>query len=82
MVAVCRKFGKDVPECWKYADENGTADWIHASDPYGFTNVYYIKSTPQIFILDKNKEIISKRIAAEQLEEVMDRIIEMKQKEK
>ncbi len=80
LVAVCRKFGKDVPECWKYVDENGTQDWIHASDPYGFTNVYHIKSTPQIYILDENKKILSKRIAAEQLEEVMDRIIEMNKK--
>lgn len=82
LVAICRKQVKDIPECWKYVDENGTADWIHAFDPYGYTSLYYIKSTPQLFILDKNKEIISKRIAPEQLEEVMDRIIEMKQKEK
>lgn len=81
IIAVCRKFGKDVPECWKYADENGTSDWIHAVDPYNNAKVYYVKTTPQIFILDKNKEIISKRIAPEQLEEVMNRIIEMKQKE-
>jgi thiol-disulfide isomerase/thioredoxin len=83
LVAVCRKFGKDVPECWKYVDENGTQDWIHATDPYNTAKVYYVKTTPQIFILDKNKEIISKRIAPEQLNEVMDRIIEMnKKKEK
>lgn len=82
LVAVCRKQVKDLPECWKYVDENGTSDWIHAFDPYGFTNIYYVKTTPQIFILDKNKEIISKRIAPEQLNEVMDRIIEMNKKEK
>ncbi|MFN7118602.1 MAG: redoxin domain-containing protein [Saprospiraceae bacterium] len=82
IVAVCRKFGKDVPECWKYVDENGTQDWIHASDPYNYAKVYYVKTTPQVFILDKNKEIISKRIAPEQLNEVMDRIIEMNKKDK
>jgi thiol-disulfide isomerase/thioredoxin len=82
LIAVCRKFGKDVPECWKYVDENGVQDWIHAVDPYNFAKVYYIKSTPQIFILNKNKEILSKRLAPEQLNEVMDRIIEMNKKEK
>jgi hypothetical protein len=43
--------------------------------------VYNIKSTPQLYILDRNKEILSKRIGAEQLEEVMDRIIEMREQE-
>lgn len=77
LVGVCRKFGKDVPECWKYVDENGTQNWIHATDPYNYAKVYYVKTTPQVFILDKDKKIISKRIAPEQLNEVMDRIIEM-----
>lgn len=81
IVAICRN-NKDVPECWKYVDENGTGDWIHAYDPYNFTSPYYVRSTPTIFILDKDKKILSKRIAPEQLEEVMDRIIEMNKKEK
>ncbi len=80
LVGVCRKFGKDIPECWKYVDENGTQDWIHAVDPYNYAKVYYVKTTPQVFILDKDKKIISKRIAPDQLNEVMDRIIEMNKK--
>lgn len=83
--AVCFKFGKDVSGCWDYVDEKGTQDWIHAVDPYNsskYSDVFYVKSTPTIYILDKNKEIISKRIGAEQLEEVMNRIIEMKAQEK
>lgn len=82
LIGVCRKTPKDFPDCWKYVDENSIGDWIQAVDPYGFTNIYYVTSTPQIFILDRDKKIISKRIAPEQLEEVMDRIIEMNQKEK
>lgn len=83
LVGVCRKFSKDnIAECWKYVDENATGDWIQAVDPYGFTNIYYVKSTPSVFILDRDKKIISKRIAPEQLEDVMNRIIEMRQKEK
>lgn len=78
LVAVCSKTGNDVPACWEYVDENEVADWIHAFDPtYRFSTVYNIKSTPQIYILNKDKEIISKRIAAEQLEEVMTQIIQM-----
>ncbi len=85
LVAVCVKFTKDIPDCWKYVDENEIGDWMHLVDPYHrskFSQVYNIKTTPQVYILDKNKEIISKRIGAEQLEEVMDKIIEMNKKEK
>lgn len=83
--AVCVKFTDEVPKCWEYVDENGIQDWIHCVDPYNmsrFTSTYDTRSTPLIFVLDHNKEILSKRIAAEQLEEVMDRIIEMKKQEK
>ena len=85
IVAVCAKFTDEIPDCWKYIDENGIGDWLHTIDTYHrsrFMTIYNIKSTPQIYILDRNKEILSKRIGAEQLEEVMDRIIEMREKEK
>jgi thiol-disulfide isomerase/thioredoxin len=81
LVAVCSKFGDEVGECWKYVDENGTHDWLQLVDPYHrsrFMTVYNIKTTPQLYILGADKEIISKRIGAEQLEEVMDKIIEMR----
>ena len=84
IVAVCAKFTDEIPDCWKYIDENGIGDWLHTVDEFHrsrFMTVYNIKSTPQLYILDRNKEIISKRIGAEQLEEVMDKIIEMREKE-
>ncbi|GJM34684.1 MAG: hypothetical protein DHS20C18_36850 [Saprospiraceae bacterium] len=84
IVAICTKFTDEIPDCWKYVDENETQDWLHTVDPYHqskFMKLYDISTTPQIYILDRNKEIISKKIGAEQLEEVMDRIIEMKQKQ-
>ena len=37
-----------------------------------------VRSWPTIYVLDHKKEIISKRIGAEQLEELMDKIIENK----
>ncbi len=78
LVAVCTKQKDELPECWEYVDEHEIQDWMHTSDPYFRSmKLYNIKSTPQIFILDKNKEIITKKIGAEQLEEVMTRILEM-----
>ena len=84
IVAICTKFMDEIPDCWKYIDDNGIQDWLHTIDQYHqskFMKIYDINTTPQIYILDRNKEIISKKIGAEQLEEVMDRIIEMKQKQ-
>ncbi len=84
LIAICAKFTDEVPPCWEYVDEQQIGDWMHLVDPYlrsRFMTVYNIKTTPQIFVLDENKKILSKRIGAEQLEEVMDRIIEMRQKE-
>lgn len=81
--AVCFKFTDEVPKCWDYIDENGIQDWLHTVDPYHrtkFADLYFLKTTPQIFILDRKKEILIKRIGAEQLEEVMDEIIKMKGK--
>ncbi|MEN0006084.1 MAG: thioredoxin-like domain-containing protein [Bacteroidota bacterium] len=79
LMAVCVKFTDDIPECWKYIDENEIGDWLHTVDTYlrsKYTSIYDVKTTPQMYILNKDKEIISKRIGAEQLEEVMDKIIE------
>ena len=85
IVAVCTKFTDEIPDCWKYVDDNEIGDWLHTVDEFHrslFMKVYNIKSTPQIYVLDRNKKILSKRIGAEQLEEVMDKIIEMREKEK
>lgn len=84
MVAVCTKFTDEIEGCWDYIEEKEIGDWLHLVDPYHrsrYMKVYNIKTTPQIYILDRNKEILSKRIGAEQLEEVMDRIIEMREQE-
>lgn len=79
IMAVCVKFTEEVPECWEYIEDNEITDWLHTVDPYHrsrFSVVYDIKSTPQIYVLDRNKEILSKKIDAEQLEELMNHILE------
>lgn len=85
LVAVCAKFTDDIPPCWEYVEEKEIGDWMHLMDIYHgskFMVKYNIKTTPQIFILDEDKTILSKRIGAEQLEEVVDKIIEMRDREK
>ena len=58
-------------EEWKSFIKTHDLNWINVSDLYHQTNfrtIYDVTSTPQIFILDKAKKIIAKRIAVEQLE--------------
>lgn len=69
--SICTK-QREVEKCWEYIDEKKIGDWMHVTDKYlRFYRDYSIKSTPTIFVLDENKKIISKRIGAEQLDEVL-----------
>lgn len=78
IVAICSKSSDEVSDCWKYVDENEIMNWMHLADPYQssrFKEIYNILTTPQIYILGPDKSILSKRIGAEQLEEVLEVII-------
>ncbi|MFK7807874.1 MAG: redoxin family protein [Saprospiraceae bacterium] len=84
--AVCSKVTDKVPECWKFIDEReDMKQWINVVDPYlksRYKQIYDVRTTPQIFVLDENKKILSKRIGVEQLEDVLEKMIELKAKEK
>ena len=78
--AVCTKTYEEMPACAKTMKEKGMINWINAIDPFiksKYKQIYDIRSTPQIFILNDKKEIISKKIGAEQISEVMTRILEI-----
>ncbi len=78
--AVCTKTYDEMPSCAETMKEKGMLNWINAIDPFiksKYKQIYDIRSTPQIFILNDKKEIISKKIGAEQISEVMERILEI-----
>ncbi len=78
--AICTKFYNEEDKCWQFIDEReGMELWVNVLDPYHrsrYKTIYDIRSTPQIYILDKDKRILSKRIGTEQLSEVMEMIME------
>ncbi|HHH49936.1 MAG TPA: redoxin domain-containing protein [Saprospiraceae bacterium] len=89
VLSICtKKYDKDkkmeeVEKCWKFLDEHEMNKWINAVDPFirsRYAQIYDIRSTPRIFILDAKKEIIVKGIGKDQLDEVLDQIIENDQK--
>jgi hypothetical protein len=62
-------------EPWeKFIEDKELFDWINAYDKYYFTNFrnnYDIYSTPTIYLLNKDKKIIGKRLAVEQIEKMI-----------
>ncbi|MCB0631454.1 MAG: redoxin domain-containing protein [Saprospiraceae bacterium] len=83
IMAVCVKPFNEIAGCWEYIEDNEIQDWLHTTDPYSrsrYAQIYDVRSTPQIYVLDQNKEILSKKIDADQLPELMDHLIEMDKK--
>lgn len=75
VVAICTKLMDKEAGCWEFIDKNGTDLWINATDKYlrsKFKQKYNVTSTPQLFILDKDKKILTKKIAIEKLPEVIE----------
>lgn len=73
--------------CWKGVEEKGFTDdlFMNMSDPYirsRYKSLYDVQTTPQIFILDRKHEILSKRIGAEQLDNVMDMVMKFQEEKK
>ncbi len=79
MYAICHRTYKDTPSCAEFISEKpGMLEWINLNDPYfksKYNLKYDVKSTPQLYILDEEKEILLKKVGADQLEEVMEELI-------
>jgi thiol-disulfide isomerase/thioredoxin len=68
VISVSVLFGEDGKEKWvNFVNDHTLYDWINAWNPYDyqFKITYDVRTTPQIFILNKKKEIIGKRIGPE-----------------
>jgi thiol-disulfide isomerase/thioredoxin len=69
--AVCTEVEMDK---WRDYIKENDLKWINVADPELKNNFRYefdITTTPQIFLLDKEKKIIAKRIEVETLEKIM-----------
>lgn len=74
VVAVSTLFGEDGKEEWiDFVNNKKLYDWINAWNPYDYKykEMYDIRSTPQIFVLNKDKEIIGKKLAPENILELI-----------
>lgn len=58
-------------------------DFINTADEYSRYNMKVrIKSTPKVFVLDENKEIIIKDIPAEELDKIFNEIVSFEEKKR
>ena len=54
---VCTKTYDEMPACAKTIKEKNMIKWLNTIDPFiksNYKEIYDIRSTPQIFILDEN----------------------------
>ncbi len=74
VLAISTLFGEDGKIKWvDFVNDKGIYDWINAWNPYSykFKMDYDVVTTPQIYILDKDKKILAKKIGPEQVEEII-----------
>lgn len=82
IMTICKPKSGEYKECWDYIDKHENMEnMLNTYDPSNRAQIYYnVRSTPSMFIMNKDKEIIMKGIGADQLDEVMDEIIKRDQK--
>ena len=61
-------------EWTEFIEKHKLNNWINAWDPHRFSNfnsLYNITHTPTLFLLDKDKKIIAKKISVETIEDII-----------
>ena len=81
IIAISTLFGEEGKVKWAdFVNENHLYDWINAWNPYSFEYKlkYDILSTPTIYILDRDKKIIAKKVSPQQVAEIITSLINIK----
>ena len=74
VIAISTLFGEDGKEKWiDFVNQKQAYDWINAWNPYDYKykEIFDVRSTPQIFVLNKDKEIIGKKLGPENIAELI-----------
>jgi thiol-disulfide isomerase/thioredoxin len=85
VIAYHTLFGEEGKVKWvDFVNEHQIYGWVNAWNPYSYKvkELYNVKSTPMIFVLDKDKRIVAKRIGPPQAVEIIDELIKRKNRNK
>ncbi len=81
VIGICTKLGKKSKLCWDgVKDLDMKKLYLNLADPKNKATMhseYNIRSTPSVFILDKDKKILMKQVPTNKLGEVMENIIKI-----
>lgn len=78
LISICTKGGKKMKPCQEAVPKKNMEKFINTFDEYQrYRRKVHIRSTPKIFILDKDKKILIKDIPANELKNIMPEIIKM-----
>ena len=83
-LAVCTKLQDKTETCWEKLEEKEMMGFINGADQYfksRFRLKYNVTTTPKVFILDKDRQILMKNIGSDQLESVMIEILKRENRE-
>jgi len=66
-----------------FVNENQLFGWKHCWSPYSneFRKLYNLQSYPQLFVLDRDKLIVAKRVTPEQAEQIINNLIKLESKD-
>jgi thiol-disulfide isomerase/thioredoxin len=67
------------PEWEEFLQANKLFDWINVWDEQNvsqFKILYDVRVTPGVYLLDKNKKIIAKKLSVDQLKDILQRELE------
>ena len=80
VVSICNQVGKKYDSCWTGVKEKNMMTFLNTGDQYMRSRVlskYFVKSTPLILLLDKDKKILLKKIPAENIDSIMQNVLEV-----
>ena len=78
--SVCTRLKDEAEKCWDAVEEKEIGSWVNVTDPYlrsRYKQIYDVRTTPMIYVLDKDKKIVMKKVGAEQLPEIMEQLMEL-----
>lgn len=82
--AICTKLQDKTKNCWEKIEEKNMLGFINGADTNHtsrFRFKYNVSTTPKVYILNKEREILMKNIGSDQLESIMVEILKREKRE-